>query len=205
LGRADIGGPWSVSGTPSGFSVANGGGRILGAVGSTRSGYLYGVDETDVDILTDITLDTAPSGGGAYVSVLGRKVSSGNSYLLKLRYQPGGSVVAYLVRSVAGHDTVLAWRIVPGLTVTPGETLRARLVVSGYTTETTFLHAAVWKRSGVGPQSWLLSTSDRTPDVLEQPGTVGVSLYTSRLWSGRPPTVTVDNWVVRAPAYAWHR
>jgi hypothetical protein len=206
LGRADIGGPWTISGAAENFSVANGGGRIVGSVGSTRSGYLYGVDKTGVDILTDVTLDTAPSGGGAYVSVLGRRVSSGNSYSIKLRYLPGGSVAAYLIRSVGGADTVLAWRTVPGLSVAPGETLRIRLVVSGgYTAETSSLHAAIWKRNSAGPQDWLLATIDRTPSVLEQAGSVGVSLYTSRSWSGRPGAITIDNYVVRSPAYAWYR
>ena len=89
-------------------------GRIAGAVSGNRAGYLQSVAQTNVDMTTDVALDTASTGGGAYVSLIGRRVSNNNDYRLKLRYLAGGSVVAYLTRTVGGTETVLASTTVPG-------------------------------------------------------------------------------------------
>ena len=110
LGTADTGGAWTFSGAASGYSVSGGQGQVLGASGGNRSAFLLGVRQTEVDLTTDVGFDVAPTGGGAYVSVTGRRVSSGNDYHVKLRFQAGGSVVAYLARNVGGVETVLATR-----------------------------------------------------------------------------------------------
>src|SRR5205807_3202356 len=97
-GTADIGGPWTLSGTASAFSTGNGVGRIVGAVSTTRAAYLTGVRQADIDMTCDVALAETASGGGAYVSIIGRRVSNGNDYRLKLRYMPDGSLIAYLAR-----------------------------------------------------------------------------------------------------------
>ena len=108
--------------------------------------------QTDVDVKATVALDTAATGGGAYVSLIGRRVSNGNDYRLKLRYQAGGSVVAYLVRTVGGAETVLASVTLPGLNVSPGDQLKTRLLVTG-TTNTT-LQAKVWRKGTQEPVAW---------------------------------------------------
>ena len=120
---------WSLVGTASSFSVGGGVGRIAGAVSTSRAAYLSAVRQTDIDLESDVALDQAASGGGVYVSFIGRRTSNGNDYLFKLRYQAGGSVVAYLVRVVGGTETVLSSMTVPGLTVSPGDQLRVRFQV----------------------------------------------------------------------------
>jgi parallel beta-helix repeat protein len=197
LGTADLGGAWTVSGPASSFSVAHGAGRISGAVAKNRAAYLTGVRQADLDVTTDVALERAASGGGAYVSLIGRRVSDGNDYRLKLRYMPGGSVVIYLVRTVGGTETVLADTTVPGLTVKPGDVLRARFVVGG--TGTTTLRAKVWRRHSQEPQSWLLTGTDATPAVLRNAGDVGVLLYVSHSWLGAAPAITLDNFSAGGP------
>ncbi len=195
LGTADNGGAWTAS-APSGFSTGNGVGRITGAVAANRAAYLTSVRQTDVNIRTQLSLDTAATGGGAYVSVIGRRVSNGNDYRLKLRYQPDGSVIVYLTRTVAGTETILANTTVAGLNAKPGDLLRTRFLVSG-TTATT-LRAKVWRKGTMEPQSWLLTAAENTPTVLQAPGDIGVLVYLSGTWTGASPIVSIDNLKVDA-------
>jgi PKD repeat protein len=197
FGTADNGGPWSgtVSGTT---SVSGGVGRMMAALGANRQAYLTGVQQANVDIATDIALDTASTGGGAYAQVLGRRVSNGNDYRLKVRYMPGGSVVAYLARTVGGTETVLASVTVPGLTVNPGDALRVRFSISG--TSPTTLRAKVWRASGAEPAAWLMTANDATPAALQAPGGLGIVLYVSGSWVGTLPAMTVDNLSVFPPS-----
>ena len=122
-----------------------------------------------------------------YVSVVGRRVSSGNDYRLKVRYQAGGSVAAYLVRTLGNTETVLlSSTTVPGLTVQPSDQLRVRFQVSGTTDST--LRAKVWRAGTTEPAAWLISGSDATPGVLQSAGDLGVLLYISGSWTGTLPT-----------------
>jgi parallel beta-helix repeat protein len=197
LGNADLGGAWTLSGAASSFSVANGAGRIRGAVAESHAAYLTRVRQSDFNVTTDLALQGTASGGGAYVSLIGRRVSDGNDYRLKVRYVPGGSVVAYLARTVGGTETVLASTKVAGLAVNPGDVLRARFVVSG--TGTTTLRAKVWRRRNQEPQSWLLTSTGTTPAALRNGGDVGILLYVSHSWLGATPAITIDNFGARAP------
>ncbi len=195
LGTADNGGPWTASAT-SGFSTGNGVGRITGAVAANRAAYLTSVRQTDENIRTQLSLDTAATGGGAYASVIGRRVSNGNDYRLKLRYQPDGSVIAYLTRTVAGTETILANTTVAGLNAKPGDLLRTRFLVTGTTTAT--LRAKVWRKGTMEPQSWLLTAAETTPPVLQAPGDIGVLVYLSGTWTGAAPILSIDNLKVDA-------
>ena len=197
FGAADTGGTWSLTGTSSSFSVGGGTGRIVGAVGADRRAFLTQVRAADVDITSDLTVDQAATGGGAYVSVVGRRVSSGNDYRLKVRYQAGGSVAAYLVRTLGGTETVLGATTVPGLTVNGGDSLRVRFEVSGTTNST--LRAKVWRAGTTEPTAWLVSASDATPGVLQSAGDLGVVLYVSGTWTGAAPVIGLDNLVAVTP------
>jgi PKD repeat protein len=196
LGTADVGGPWTISGTASAFSVASGVGRIAGAVSTNRAAHLNGVQQTNVDITTDLSLNTAATGGGAYAQIVGRRVSNNNEYRLIVRYMAGGAVQASLTRIVGGAQTILASTTVPGLNVAPGEVLRARLVVDGTTPAT--LTAKVWRASAAEPATWLLTSSDSTP-VLQAQGGVGYLFYVSGSWVGTAPALTFDNLSVVLP------
>jgi hypothetical protein len=195
LGIADIGGVWTLAGTATAFSVVGDAGRIAGAVAANRAGYLTGVMQTDMDFTTDIALDSPATGGGAYVSVIGRRVSNNNDYRLLVRYLPGGVVQAFIVRTVNGGQTFLASTTVPGLTVAPGEALRARFVVDG---SPATLRAKVWRASEPQPEAWLLTANDATAS-LQSPGGVGILLYVSGSWSGAAPAIVIDNVKVAAP------
>ncbi len=141
----------------------------------------------------DLSLNVPATGNGAYVSVIGRRVSNGNDYRAQVRWVAGGGIVVSLMRTVNGASTVLSSTTVPGLVVSPNEQVRVRFQAQGVSPTTA--RVKVWRATGVEPQAWLLSSTASTPSVLQQPGDVGVLLYLSGSWTGTLPTLTVDNLV----------
>ncbi|WP_449374622.1 PKD domain-containing protein [Arthrobacter psychrolactophilus] len=75
-GTADIGGAWTISSGASNFAVADSGGSVMAAAGSTRYAYLNGVSATSLDTNVQVSLDRIGNGGGSFVSVLGRRVGT---------------------------------------------------------------------------------------------------------------------------------
>jgi PKD repeat protein len=190
-GTADTGGAWTISGTASAFAVNNGSGVIGGGVGT----YLTGVSTNDVDLTTDATLSVAATGGGAYLSVIARRVGTAD-YRAKLRYSNDNRVSVYLNRAAGNTETVLTWVTIPNLTVTPGDTLRVRVQATG--TGPTTIRVKVWRASTTEPTAWLLTTTDSTA-ALQNPGHIGFLLYTSSSWTGTAPTSRIDNLTARTP------
>ena len=157
-----------------------------------RAGYLNSVQQRNIDFTTDVTIDRAATGGGAYVSVIGRRVSQGNDYRLIVRYLAGGSVQVLVARTVGGTQTVLANVTPAGLTVVPGDVLRARLVINGTTPTSTTVTAKVWRASSPEPAPWLLTATDSTA-AIQSPGGVGMLIYVSGSWTGTAPVLSIDN------------
>ena len=179
LGTADVGGAWTLSGTATQFSTSAGAGRIQASTGQTRAGYLTGAQARDVDVSADLSLNQPSTGGGAYVSLVGRRVSAGNDYRAKLRYQSDGSVAVYLTRTVGGAETTLAWTTLPGVTAAAGDVLSVRLEATG--TATTTARVKVWRAQDVEPAGWLISNTSATPGALQAAGHIGVVLYLFQL------------------------
>lgn len=196
LGTANLGGAWSLVGTASSFSVNGTAGRIGGIVNGTTAAYLTAVRQLNTDTTVDLSLNTAATGGGTYVSVVGRRISNANDYRVKLRYVAGGTLSAYLSRTVGNTETALASVIVPGLTLVPGDVLRVRLQVTG--TGPTTIRAKIWRATVTEPTAWLLTTTDTTA-ALQAAGDVGVLHYVSGSWTGTAPVVSVDNLNVTPP------
>ena len=197
LGTADIGGPWTLTGAASNFSVAKEPAGSPVQCRWTAPGYLNSVQQRNIDFTTDVTIDHAATGGGAYVSVIGRRVSQGNDYRLIVRYLAGGSVQVLVARTVGGTQTVLANVTPAGLTVVPGDVLRARLVINGTTPTSTTVTAKVWRASSPEPAPWLLTATDSTA-AIQSPGGVGMLIYVSGSWTGTAPVLSIDNLRVRA-------
>ncbi len=191
-GTADSGGAWTASGASS-LSVAGGTGRIrMGTAGSGPSAFLNGVSSTASDTTVSVALDAAATGGGVYVSVVGRRVGT-SDHRLKIRVASTGAVTASLVANAAGTETTLRSVTVPGVTYVAGDVLLARLQVTG--TSPTTLSARVWKQGAAEPASWQLTATDSTA-ALQAAGGVGLVAYLSG--SGTAPvTASFDDLVVR--------
>ncbi len=197
-GDADLGGAWTITGTTSVFSVANGVGSIALAPTLGVRASLDAVSRTATDASVTFASGSDPSGGGTYLALVGRRVDPSDDYRLKLRLQAGGAVTAQLVKVVAGAETAIqTLATVPGLTVHAGDRLRARLVVTG--TGTTTLTGKVWNAAGTEPSAWQLQATDATT-VLQRPGGVGIWAYLSAASTPSPSVVSVDDLSAGPPA-----
>ncbi|MGY1708517.1 PKD domain-containing protein [Geodermatophilus sp. SYSU D00758] len=189
LGTADVGGPWTSYGGTTDVQVTGGQARVTAAPGSS-SGALLGVSAQDLTVQADVTLDGAPAGGGAYLS-LGVRNVGGTRYKTQLYFAADGSVQLGLVRVVNWSETWLAGTTLPGR-YTPGTALTVRLEASG-----TSLQAKAWVEGAAEPEGWQVRATDTTA-ALQRAGGLRLDLYTARsataagtvrvddLWAGAP-------------------
>jgi hypothetical protein len=190
-GSAEVGGAWTVSST-SGFSVGDGTGRMTVGAGAARQAVLGAAASTSTGATATVVMNQPPTGGGIFTALIGRHVSNGNDYRLKLRSASTGVVTAQLVRTVSGGETVVQSATVPNVTLAAGVRLRMRLQVVG--TNPTQLYARVWRDGTVEPGSWLLQATDST-SALQRSGGLGFWSYVSGSATSVPVTLSFDNLV----------
>jgi hypothetical protein len=143
-----------------------------------------------------VSFDKTSTGGGQYVSVIGRSVGTTGTYQAKLRVLATGAVSLTLVRVVGGTETALSTTTIPGMTYTAGETLKVRVQVTG--TSPTTLRAKVWKSTATEPTSWTTAASDSTSG-LQTAGSVGLYSYLSGSATNAPVVVSYDDFWAGAP------
>ncbi|SDN45394.1 PKD domain-containing protein [Geodermatophilus sp. DSM 45219] len=189
-GTADRGGIWAVGGTAANATVADGSGRLTAAAGAgTNAGLPVSVQ--DVAIQAGVLLERAPTGGGSYVSLVGRNVGSSTRYGAQLRFSATGSVTATLLRTVNGTETALGSYRLAG-TYAPGTVLAVRFETQG--AGTTTLRAKVWAAGSAEPGDWQVSATDATA-ALQQAGTVRIDLYHSANATSAQTLRVDDVWV----------
>jgi hypothetical protein len=194
-GSADVGGVWSLAGSSAQFSVAPGGGVLsLARSGQTLEAFV-GPVRTDADVTEVWSASRVPVGGQLYLSVAGRRVSAGNSYLGKVWVNPNGSVTVRVARKVGNVESVVAGPVtVPGLTYVAGMSLTLRVQVFG--TGPTTVRARVWRTGQAEPSSWQVSGTDGTAS-LQTGGLVGTSAYLTSAVSNAPVAVSVTSFTAR--------
>ena len=192
-GTADVGGPWTLGGPAARWSVSGGAGKVSLNVGDGYTAYLPSVSNTTTETAATFTTDKAPTGGGQYVSLIGRRVTATDDYRAKIRFGSNGAVAVWLARMQSGAETVLTSVTVPGLTFAPGDQISVREQVSG--TSPTTVRVKVWKVGSPEPAAWLLTGTDSAA-ALQNPGSVGLYTYVSSSSTNGPVVVGVDNvWV----------
>ncbi|WP_246020917.1 hypothetical protein [Arthrobacter echini] len=190
LGTAEQGGAWTLAGSSSLFSVANGVGSIrMNSAGSGPSAYLASVSSADTEATVKFGLDRIGSGGGTYVYVVGRKVGSAE-YRGKVWVSSSGAVSLDATRVVDGTLTTLASRSVSGLRLAAGEQLQVRLQVTG--NSPTRVNAKIWKVGTAEPTGWAVTATDDTA-VLQSAGSVGLMTYLSGSATNAPITASFDD------------
>jgi rhamnogalacturonyl hydrolase YesR len=190
-GTADLGGAWSLTGSASMFSVSGGAGRmVMAKAGSSFAAYLGGVSSSDTQTQVGVSLDKVQTGGGTYVSVIGRRFSSSSDYRVKLHFMAGGAVTETLERVVAGTEVALTTITAP-VTYTSGAVVDVQLQVTG--TSPTTLRSMAWLKGTTQPATWQTTTTDNTSG-LQVPGAVALLVYLSGSATNLPETASFSSY-----------
>lgn len=192
-GTADRGGAWTMGGSSAVSSVTGGTGQLSGGIGRGVGATLRSVSATDVGVRADLTLVQAPTGGGTFLSLGGRR-TSGTDYRATLYYRSTGSVDLRLDRTVNGVETILVAQRLPG-TYAAGTALTVRFEVQGTT-----LRAKVWSAGAAEPEGWTATATDSTA-ALQRPGGLFLEMYTTRSAS-RQQVIRIDNLRAEPPGFA---
>ena len=161
----------------------------MASPGSGPQAQLRSVSARDVDATVTFAQDKAATGGGTFVTLSARRIGT-SEYRARAMLNASGTVSLRLTRVVNGAETVLANRVIPGLTAAPGEALTLRLTATG--AGTTALAASVWRASGTAPVTPDVTATDSTA-VLQAAGGVGLWTYLSGSSTNAPVTVSVDD------------
>ncbi|HET7399308.1 MAG TPA: PKD domain-containing protein [Intrasporangium sp.] len=196
-GSADVGGPWTLTGTSSAFAVDGSLGVVRLTAGSGPSAVLKQVSTTTAAVTATIGLDKVPTGGTAVVSVLGRWVPSVGTYRAKVSVAASGAVSVALTRFSGGVEATLQPAVaLPGVVYSPNTRLAVRMEVAG--TSPTTLRAKVWPQGSPEPAAWTRSATDSTAS-LQTAGAVGVAPYLPTTVTNAPVAVSLDDLLVPRP------
>ncbi|WP_431278362.1 PKD domain-containing protein [Leifsonia poae] len=187
-GSADLGGAWTGAGAASAYTVGSGTATIVGAAGSTKTELLSGISSTNTDTSVQFTTDKTSTGGGLFVSAVGRSIGT-SEYTARVWMQASGVVQLQLLQG----STAMQLVNIAGLTYTPGQQYQLRLQVFG--TSPTTIRAKVWKVGTTEPATWQASATDTTA-ALQAAGSVGLRAYLSGTATDAPLTTKFDNFVV---------
>jgi hypothetical protein len=191
LGSADLAGAWTTTGRTTNYSVGDGVGKFLAGAGQMDNAYLSGVASIDTDLTVTIGVQQTVTGGGVYLSAIGRRVGE-SDYRARAKLLASGAVQVQLLRGA----TSLKAQTVAGLSYVAGDQLQLRVQATG--SAPTTLKAMVWKLGDPAPATWQISTTDSTA-ALQQAGSIGLALYVSSSSTSGPMTATFDD-VIAEPS-----
>ena len=175
-GSADKGGAWTTTGSRATFAVTGTNGQVTVQAGATGTARLSSTSWQDSDVVGRFWLDSVPTGGGEYTSVVVRGASGGD-YRARVRVQSTGVVQVSLTKVVAGTETALTTSAtVSGVTYTPGMVLRVRTEAQGVSPTT--LRIKAWVDGTTEPSAWQQTVTDSTAG-LQAAGSIGVVGYLS--------------------------
>lgn len=198
-GTADVGGSWSGA---TGFSVADGAGKISVGKSQTRRISLPDPQTNAFDMSLVFSADKVADGGGIHFNVVGHQDATGE-YRAKLRISAAGAVTVNLATVIGSTETLIAAKTLTGYTYTAGAKLNVRFLVEQPTASRTDLKVKVWPVGSSEPTDWT-TTASNTENTLQGAGSFGVGAYGTGTITNGPVTVSVDDLVVRGTAVAPH-
>ncbi|KRC52152.1 hypothetical protein ASE16_03645 [Leifsonia sp. Root227] len=187
-GSAEVGGTWAGAGDASAYAVGSGTGQMVDPAGVTKTETLNAVSSNRTDTAVTFTTDVASSGGGIFVSAIGRQVGS-IGYEGRAWISGSGAVQVQLLQ---GGNTLQAVPV-SGLTYTAGQQLTLRVQVFG--TSPTTVRAKLWPAIQAEPAAWQASVTDTTA-TLQATGSVGLRTYLSGAATLTPVRAKFDNYLV---------
>ena len=191
LGAADVGGNWTVDGTPSNYSVGSGAATLRTSKGTTLSGYLNSVSTADVNLSASFTVPALPVGANSWAGLVVRRTAT-DDYSGIFTITPTGAVSVQLLHG----KTSLKSATVTGLKLSAGSIVHLRVQASG--SAPTTLQARAWLGSGPEPATWQVSASDTTT-ALQASGGIGLRTYLGSGATNGPVGFAVDDLVADQP------
>ena len=188
-GPADLGGAWTLRGTASRFSVANGVGKIALPASAANTVYADLNDVSSANTRLDAVFSVDSLVEGQYVALVGRRVGSTN-YIARLRMQADGGVKLYLLQD--GATSIAPVLQVP-ISIVPGEKYVVSMEVTG--ANPTTVKAKLWKQSEAEP-AWQREGTNALA-ALQVPGAVSVFAYVPNTTTGG--AVSFDSITVKDP------
>jgi hypothetical protein len=151
------------------------------------SAFLPGTS-TDTEVRVSVGIDKPATGGGLYLSAIGRRVGTAD-YRGRVRILANGQVQAFITRNVGGEVNIVS-TTVAGLTFNSGDRLNVEFQVTG--TSPTTLRLKVWKVGTTEPTAWTLTATDSTAS-LQSGGGVGLVTYLSGSATNAPVIASFDD------------
>ena len=139
---------------------------------------------TNTDLATTVSLTKAATGGGTYMSLLGRRIAGQGTYQLDLKLAADKSLRLSLSRTVAGTQTSLGTAVTAVKTYAAGTPVHVRLRVRG--TGTATLIGKAWV-GATEPSTWSVRTTDSPPRSpgARHPGVLGILVRHRDAGAGR--------------------
>jgi PKD repeat protein len=191
LGAAEVGGPWSTSGSTANFAVTPGAAALtLRTPGTELKAWLGATTRTDTDLRLTYALDKVPS-GSVYLDIAGRRVSAGNEYRAGLVLSSAGRISVKLVSLRGNTATTIAPAVMLPTTITyaAGTEINLRLQVTGVSPTT--VRAKVWPAGTAEPPDWQTTGTDSWA-ALQTTGAVGLTAYLSSGATNAPVVLRVS-------------
>jgi hypothetical protein len=180
-GRADVGGPYVISGSRRDYGVAGSGRQVTPERGTTEVGGLP-VNVMAIDVRVRVAFNRNSRPGGENRARIILRANSGKDgrtydYEFALSAPDGKQVLeAYIARRVGRIDSALAADMDTGLVQQPGASFWMRGQISG--TTQVKLRLKVWKAGTREPVAWNVDIVDsRPPKQLQVPGHLLLSSY----------------------------
>ena len=189
FGAAETGGQWTVRGPAEAYARTDGYGVLtMAKPGTLSAASLNSVSSTAADTATTFTLDKAPTGGGIYVSLVGRSVAAAGDYRAKVQLKSTGTYLTLVRTTAAGVETKIGNEMLVDKTAAKaGSVYNLRLVVSGVNATT--LKAKVWQ--GTEPAAWNVTGTDATVG-LQKAGSIGILASLSGSAVNAPVSLKLD-------------
>ncbi len=196
-GSAELGGAWTVGGPADRWSVNGGRGNVSLNAGNGYTASLNALSVASSDVSFNVGASKVATGGGQYVSLIGRRVAATTDYRAKVQLAANGTVSLWLARTVSGTETLVpGGGVVSGLTAAAGDRFEVQMQAVG--SSPTTLRAKIWKSGTTEPATWTRTGTDSTAG-LQVAGGVGMYFYASGSTTNSPVVFSIDGFRVRTP------
>ncbi len=193
-GTADTGGSYTTTGTAANFSV-NGSQGVMNVTGNGSANQmtarLDSVSAESIDATVKISIDKISTGSAHVIYIIGRHISTGNEYRMRIRIDNAGQVYLQASTIVSSVETLLSTEAtVTGLTITANQAFDVHYQLSGVSPTT--INARAWLDGNSEPGTWNFTTTDSAA-ILQAFGSVGLL---SRAGASAPINFSYDNFTV---------